>query len=235
MVLTRIRHKHVTNSAPSKNKTKSKKASVSSQWGSFRGNESHMQSAQKRLDQKKDDKRWQHELKEMQETHDLDEVDDDVEEATTFYEWHADEHEHRPKSPVWFAVLAAGTTILVSVMLFVFTNIMGAVTLAVVGGLIYYIAQQEPGKMKYRIMMDGIALNTTMYHWEDLGSFNIVYEPDETKTVIFKSTRTFSPYIQMEIGDADPVQIREILMEFVEEDQEIQEPLVDILARRLGF
>lgn len=194
-----------------------------------------MQLAQKRLDEKKDDKRWQHERKELQETHDLEEVDDDVEEATTLYEWHAEEHEHRPKTPIWFALLAAATTILVSVLLFVYTNIFGAVTIALAGGLMYYIAQQKPGIVRYRIMLDGIALNTTMYHWEDLGFFNIIYEPDETKTVIFRSNRLFSPYIQMEVGDADPVEIREILIEFVEEDQDIQEPLVDIVARRLGF
>jgi len=212
-----------------------KKGKTPSQWGDFQRGKPNKEAAQARVSAKKGDKRWQHERKEMQETHDLREVDDDVEEATTLYEWHASEHEHRPKSPVWFALLAAATTILVSLMLFVYTNVLGAVTLAFVGGLIYYIAQQEPSIVRYRIMLDGIAMNNTIYHWEDLATFNIVYEPDETKTAIFKSKRIFSPYIHMEVGDADPVAIREILIEFVEEDQDIQEPMADIIARRLGF
>lgn len=231
MAITRFRRRHATRSVSTKKQPKSKQTQAPSPWG----RESHMQSAQKRVDEKKEDKRWQHELKEMKETHDLDEVDDDVEAATTLYEWHAEEHEHRPKSPVWFALLAAGTTIIVSVLLLIYNNVFGAVTIAFAGGLMYYIAQQEPSMMRYRIMLDGVAMNTTMYHWQDLGFFNIIYEPDETKTVIFKSNRLFSPYIHMEVGDADPVQIREILIEFVEEDQEIQEPMVDIIARRLGF
>ena len=41
--------------------------------------------------------------------------------------------------------------------------------------------------------------------------------------------------IHMEIGDADPVAIRDILLEFGREDQNLEEPLIDIWARRLGF
>ncbi len=191
--------------------------------------------AQQRVARHEGDERFQHELKEMQETHDLKEVDDDVEEAATLFEWQAPEHSHRPKSPLWFITLAAGTTILIGLQLFLYFNFIGAITIALVGGLVYYIAQQKPATVRYRILLDGVALNNTIYHWEDLDAFNIIYEPNETKTVILRSTRRFSPFINMEVGDADPVQIRDILIEFVKEDQQIQEPLADIIARRLGF
>ena len=89
--------------------------------------------------------------------------------------------------------------------------------------------------MRYRILVDGVAMNNLLYHFRDLLAFNIVYEPGEVKTVILRSKRTFAPFIHMEIGDADPVAIRDILLEFLPEDQEMQEPLIDIVARRLGF
>jgi hypothetical protein len=119
--------------------------------------------------------------------------------------------------------------------LFFFLNFVGALTLAFVGALVYYIAQQKPSTVRYRLMVDGIVLNNTLYHYQDLESFNVIYEPGETKTIIFRSARRFSPLIHMEIGDADPVEIREVLLEFLPEDLELEEPLVDILARRLGF
>jgi len=234
MAVARIRHKSDSLAGSGKNRNKPPAPKTPSQWGNFKAG-SKKQITQNRVNKKSGDKRWQREMKEMQETHDLDEVDDDVEKAATLYEWRAIEHEHRPKSPVWFAVLAAATTVLVGIMLFFFTNVFGAVTITLVGGLIYYIAQQKPATVRYRIMLDGIALNNIIYHWDDLAAFNIIYEPDETKTAIFRSNRRFSPYIHMEVGDADPVEIREILMEFVAEDQEIQEPIADIIARRLGF
>lgn len=191
--------------------------------------------ARRRLKEHEGDKRFQHELKEMREVHDLDEVDDDVEEEATLLEWRAEEHTHRPKSPVWFVVLAAGTTVAVGLQLFFYMNFIGALTLAFIGGLIYYIAQQKPGTMRYRIMYDGVALNNMLYHYKDLDSFNVIYEPGEVKTVIFRSQRRLSPYVHMEIGDADPVEIRDVLLEFLPEDQDLDEPLVDIIARRVGF
>ena len=205
------------------------------QWRKNHPNEPLRQAAEKRIGTSQTDPRWQHEAKEMRATHDLDEVDDDVEKAATLLEWRALEHEHRPKSTVWFAVLAGGTTAIVGIMLFIFTNIIGAITVGLIGGLMYYIAQQKPNVTRYRIMLDGIALNNILYHWEDLAAFNVIYEPGETKTVIFRSAKRFSPYLHMEIGDADPIAIREILMEFVTEDQSIEEPIADIIARRLGF
>lgn len=180
------------------------------------------------------DGRFQHELKEMQETQDLDKIDDDVEAVATLFEWFAEEHNHQPKSPVWFAVLAVLTTLLVGTFLF-FYNFTGAIATAFLGGFLYFLAQKHPATVRYRIMVDGVAHNNTLYHYRDLDSFNVVYEPGETKTVIVRSKRKFTPLIHMEIGEADPVAIRDILLEFIREDQTLEEPLVDIWARRLGF
>jgi len=180
------------------------------------------------------DERFQHELKEMQETQDLDEIDDDVEQLATLFEWYAQEHNHQPKTAKWFIVLAMATTILVGIFLYFF-NFIGAIATAFLGGFVYYLAQKHPNTLRYRIMVDGVALNNTLYHFKDLDSFNIVYEPGETKTVILRSKHKFTPLIHMEIGDTDPVAIRDILLEFVREDQTLEEPLIDIWARRLGF
>ncbi|MBI3256061.1 MAG: HXXEE domain-containing protein [Candidatus Andersenbacteria bacterium] len=184
--------------------------------------------------QQQRDGRVQHELAEMQQTHDLREVDDDVEDIATLYEWQAEEHTHRPKNSTWFAMFAAAITIVVGTLVFL-GNFMGAVTMAFVGGLTYYVAQKKPAIFRYRILVDGIAINNFLYHFRDLAVFNIVYEPGVVKTVLLRSKRTLAPMIHMEIGEADPVAMRDILLEFLPEDQEMTEPIVDIWARRLGF
>jgi hypothetical protein len=180
------------------------------------------------------DSRFQHELKEMQETEDLRKIDDDVEDAATLFEWYAPEHTHQPKSAVWYIALAAGSTAVVA-GLALFGNIIGAITIAFAAALTYRIAQHDIRTIRYRIMVDGVAMNNVLYHFRDLQRFNIVYQPGHTKTVIIHSKHHFTPLLHMEIGDADPVAIRDILLEFVPEDIELDEPLVDILARRLGF
>ena len=190
--------------------------------------------AQERIARHQADQRVQHELKEMQETHDLDDIDDDVEALTTLFEWRALEHNHRPKSQRWYIALAASITV-ISDGFAVTGNLIAAITIAFAGALTYYIAQQEPKMVRYRLMTDGVAFNNTMYHYRELEVFNIVYHPQHTKTVLLRSQRPFAPLLHMELGDTDPVAVRDLLLEFVKEDQDLLEPLVDIYARKLGF
>ncbi|RLC33944.1 MAG: hypothetical protein DRZ76_03660 [Candidatus Nealsonbacteria bacterium] len=132
-------------------------------------------------------------------------------------------------------LLAAGGTTFAGLQIILYANIFGALAIAGLTGMTYYIAQKKPDIIRYRLMIDGISLNNVLYHYRDLEAFNVVYEPGETKTVIIRSKRKLSPYINIEIGNADPLQIRDILIEFLPEDQEMEEPLTDIIARRLGF
>jgi len=180
------------------------------------------------------DKRVQRELKELQTATDLRTIDDDVEELATLYEWQAHEHVHREKTQRWFMVLAAVATITVAFFV-ISLNIIGAITLAFVAILVYIMAQQKPDTMRYRIMVDGVAIGNTLYQYEDLSSFNIVYEPDETKVLLIRSQRTLAPLVAMEIGVADPNDLRDLLLEFLPEDQQLKEPMADVLARRFGF
>lgn len=193
-----------------------------------------IQKTQERLVEKSDNQRFQTEFKQMQQEHDLDEVDDDVEDVATLLEWRALEHNHQPKSAMWYAVYAVSITA-ITVGFILFSNIIAGVTIALVGALVYYVVQQEPQVMRYRIMTEGIAFNNLLYHYRDLDAFNIVYEPGVTKTMLIRSKKPFAPLLHMEIGDADPIAIRDLMLEFVKEDQELDEPITDLLARRLGF
>ena len=178
--------------------------------------------------------RVQHELREMQETQDLREVDDDVEDIATLLDWSAQTHIHQEKSVRWYMALAGGTTVAVGALLFL-GNIVGAFTVGFAGLLTYILSQHEAPVARYRIMVDGVAINTMLYHFRDLHSFNVIYNPGQAKTVILRSKHMFSPHIHLAIGDMDPVAIRDVLLEFLPEDQEMDEPFVDVIARRLGY
>ena len=180
------------------------------------------------------DPRFARELAELKDEKDLREIDDDVEAATTFLEWTAPEHIHQPKSKSWYMILAVITTVIVGALLLI-RNWFGAVTIALGGGFLYFFAQREPEDKRYRLMADGVAINETLYHYRDLEAFNIVYEPGDAKIVLLRSKRKLTPLITIELGDIDPVTVREVLIDFVDEDEELEEPLTDIYARRLGF
>lgn len=170
----------------------------------------------------------------MQQTQDLRQVADTVEDVATLLEWRAKEHGYAPRSARWFITLAAlvaaaaGTMVLLS-------NILGAVVVGVIGALIYALAQREPDSVRYRIMVDGVAINDRLYPYRELQAFNIVYVPGQVKTVLLRSTRRFSPLVQLELGQADPLPIRDQLLEFLPEDADLEEPIVDVIGRRFGL
>lgn len=182
----------------------------------------------------KQEPRFQREMTEMREVDDLRKIDDDVEDVSTLGEWYAPEHIHQIRHPMWFAVFAAIITA-IAVIFMLLGNFIAALTIAMIGAYMFVVAQHKPSIVRYRLMTEGVALNTALYHYKHLEAFNIVYEPGNVKTVILKSSRRLVPLIHMEIGDADPVAIREILVQFVHEDVHLEEPIIDIWARRLGF
>ena len=181
-----------------------------------------------------EEQRWQHEMQEMQEESDLRRVDDDVEAAATLFEWYAAEGENTPKSVWWYVVLASITTLLVVGMVVV-GNFMAAIALGLGGVMLYVFSQRKPTTLRYRLMADGVAINNLLYHYRDLAAFNIIYQPGVTKTVIFRSKRTLAHHLHLELGEVDPLAVRDILIEFLPEDDTLEESLVDVVARRLGF
>lgn len=182
----------------------------------------------------KKDSRFRHELKEMQTEDDLRKIDDDVEDVSTLFAWTAPEHIHQDRGVKWFALFAGGITA-IAVGFALFGNFIAALTIGMIGAYMFVVAQHKPSIIRYRLLTEGVALNNTLYHYKHLEAFNIVYEPGNVKTVILRSSRRLVPLIHMEIGSADPVAIRDILVEFVHEDVHLEEPVIDIWARRLGF
>ena len=185
-------------------------------------------------DRAKKDSRMKKGIDEMRQTDDLRRVDDDVEDIATLFEWEASEHIHQIRNPQWFAVFASVIALLSIGFIFV-GNFIACLTIAMIGGYIFIVAQHKPSRVRYRLLTEGVALDTTLYHYKDLDSFNIVYEPGDVKTAILKSNKRVMPLIHMEIGNADPVAIRDILVQFVREDVRLEEPMIDVWARRLGL
>lgn len=189
---------------------------------------------EKKLEERAAEPSFRTERKKMQETTDLRQVADSVEDVVTLYEWRAQEHGYAPRSARWFITLAALVAAAAGTMLLL-SNILGAIVVGVIGVLIYALAQRQPDSVRYRIMVDGIAINDRLYPYRELQAFNIVYVPGQVKTVLLRSTRRLSPLVQLELGQADPLPIRDQLLEFLPEDADLQEPIVDVIGRRFGL
>jgi len=112
-----------------------------------------------------------------------------------------------------------GGILLVIIVYALITNsILMAITFILIGMLGYIYAEREPRTIQMEINPDGIKVDNYFYEFDDIRSFWIFYEVEEgLKILSLHSKKTFLPYIHIPIGNANPIKIRETLLQYLPE------------------
>ena len=146
-------------------------------------------------------------------------------------EWEAEEYEHQQKTADWYwalGIIAFGflfTAILLKNFLFAILVLLGSFTLAMFGA-------RRPKTIHAAITARGIQVGATLYPYNNLSHFWINYDPPNVRELYLVSQKTFVPHISIPLGKADPNEIREHLLKFLNEE-EIEEPIYEVIARFL--
>jgi len=77
--------------------------------------------------------------------------------------------------------------------------------------------------METAITEDGIFIGSKFIEYEDLRSFYIIYYPPEIKNLYFETKSVIKQRIVVPLEDQNPVYIREILLNYLDEDLEKEE------------
>ena len=150
------------------------------------------------------------------------------------FSWEAPEYEHFEKHPKWYWVMG-GILLAIIVYALVTNAILMAITFILIGTLGYVYAEREPRTIEMMINSDGVKVDNYFYEYDDLKSFWIFYEVEHGhKVVSLHSKKTFLPHIHVPIGNANPILIREVLVNYLPEiRQEIN--IVDRLSMLIGL
>ena len=148
-------------------------------------------------------------------------------------EWEAREYEYQPKSPDWYwavGIIGFGfffVALALKNFLFAILVVLGTFTLAMYGA-------RRPKTARIAITARGIQVAKTLYPYDHLSYFWVNYDPPHVRELYLVSKKFFVPHISIPLGGADPNEIREHLLKFLEE-KEIEEPFRDVIARLLKF
>lgn len=149
------------------------------------------------------------------------------------HSWRAPEYTYHEKTPDWYwgfgSVAAALLFIayLTESVLFGFIIVIGGF-----GMLLYTV--RKPHIVTISVTGQGIEIDDRLFPYETLHSFWIFYRPGERRELILKSSRGLAHTIKIPLADANPVEIREYLLQYLPERAE-EESMLDILARILKF
>ena len=150
------------------------------------------------------------------------------------FTWDAPEYEYIEKHPKWYWVMGIG--LLAIIVYAIITNsILMAITFILIGMLGYIYAERAPKIIRMEINPEGVAADKIMYEYDDLKSFWIFYEVEEGfKVLSLHSKKTFLPHIHIPIGDANPILIREVLLNYLPEIRQ-EMNIVDRLSLLIGL
>ncbi|MBI3627537.1 MAG: hypothetical protein HY220_02185 [Candidatus Sungbacteria bacterium] len=149
------------------------------------------------------------------------------------HSWRAPEYHHIPKERNWYiaGAIIAGSLLVYSLMT---ANYFFAIFTLLATFIVYTYSVRLPKEMYGAITSHGVQINNRLYGFEDLNSFWIFYEPGGIKELSLESKKAVMPYIRLPLGDAEPVKIREILVQYVPEVRH-EESLAETLSRFIGF
>ncbi len=155
------------------------------------------------------------------------------EHGKTLISWEFPEYERHDRSFVWYLVafIVIAGLLLYSVLTvnFLFSVI---IIILVIINFFYFI--REPRKVGFKITEDGIELDGKFYLYKELKNFWVIYDPPKVKSLYFDFKSSFSPLVPVSLEDQDPLRVRKVLLDYLEEDLEKEEESVsDGLSRIL--
>jgi hypothetical protein len=129
-------------------------------------------------------------------------------------------------------------TIIIGVFLLLFAiftaNFLFAMII-IIAAVILFLRHNEPAKnIIFTIYEDGIRVGNKFYEFKEIKDFYVIYEPPEVKSLYFEFKSVLQPRLQISLEDMNPIKVREILLDYLEEDLDQEnEPLSDGLGRML--
>ena len=147
-----------------------------------------------------------------------------------FFNWSFREFEKHERKQGWYvwSGIAVGFLLLYSI---VSQNyIFGLIT--IIATLTFAMFQRSDNQVDFSISEDGILVNNKFYEYRALQSFYIIYIPPAVKVLYIEPKSVLSPRIPVYLKDQDPVKIRKVLLEYLEEDlDQDEEPISDQASR----
>jgi hypothetical protein len=154
-------------------------------------------------------------------------------EAQDFFVWEAPAYQRHERGSYWYigmmvvALLFIGYAVWTANYLFAFIIIILATLLVLVGN-------EKPNRILIQIGRNGIVINGEFLSYDDLRHFAIVYQPPMIKVLYLYPRGTAFRRFRLYLGDQNPVEIRQFLRQFLEEDLDLREEhFSDILGKLL--
>ncbi len=153
--------------------------------------------------------------------------------STEYMGWDILEYPKYDRGRIWYIGMAVfGIGLLIYAV--VSANFLFALIIIMFALVTYLSSVSEPKKIKFALTDNGILVGRSFYMYRDLSRFWFIYEPPEVKSLYLEFKNSLRPRVTIDLGNANPNQVRQVLGNFVREDfNEDDEPFADFVGRVL--
>ncbi|MBI2415205.1 MAG: hypothetical protein HYV33_00905 [Candidatus Kerfeldbacteria bacterium] len=147
-------------------------------------------------------------------------------------EWQVPEYIKYDRSTTWYIVMG-GIGVILLIHALVTLNLLFAVIILLVAAIVYLHDHRQPDLIDFLILDSGIVLGERYYPYKLLTNFWIVYEPPTIKVLYFGLSRALRRELPIHLEDQNPVIIRRILLNYLEEDLDKEDEATEESLARL--
>ncbi len=151
----------------------------------------------------------------------------------TLLHWDAPEFEMRPQNKKRLSYAALVLLAIIGYASFTNSPIM-AIVFVLIGIVAYMNMQKAPRILNFRIIPEGVLAGNELYEFENIKSFWIFYDPEYKKVISLHIKSYLTPFVHIPIHNEDPVEIRRVLLKYIPEIKQENNP-AEIMERFLGI
>ena len=156
-----------------------------------------------------------------------------VEKGRILMQWVFDEYEKPERGPWWYilAFVIGGSLLFYAVK---GGNFLFALIILLFALIIFTHHRTEPLKLSFSIYETGIQIGDRFFLFREIESFAIIYEPPVVKRIYIKPKGALlRREVSIPLYDQNPLEVRSLLVDFLEEDLEREEESANDVATRI--
>jgi hypothetical protein len=147
------------------------------------------------------------------------------------FEWSIQEYEQHSRNFLWYALMTVVGVCLVLTGIFT-GNFLFSLIIILFAIILFLQSHQTPPQITFKITELGLVIGGRFYPYQELSDFFIVYNPLEGIKTLFVETKSVtSPLLRIPLLDENPLEVKQVLGQYLLENLEKEEPLSERLAR----
>ena len=145
-----------------------------------------------------------------------------IDRGETLAKWNFPEFEKPNRSRAWYFWAIVITFFLLFYAIFTI-NFLFAVIIVIAAITLITKYRHEPKQITINLTEDGIGLENRFHPWETIKDFYIIFKPPEIANLYINFKAITKPRLTIPLQNQNPVEIRKILTQYINEDLEKEE------------